>query len=231
MIAYLDTPLFGVTISIIAFIFGTYVSKKIKMPILNPLGVSAIIIIGFLLYFNIDYEVYNKGGSIISFFIGPATVILAVPLYRNIKLLKERWPSILIGITVGSLAGLLTIFIMSKLFKIDDIFMISMFPKSTTSAISMEIAEQIGGIPALAISYTAVAGIVGNFSAEYIFRIFKIKDKVSKGVAMGTASHALGTAKAMEMGETEGALSSLAISVAGVISVFLIPWFVKLVLK
>ena len=228
MALYLDTPLFGVTISIIAFIIGIYMSKKTKIAIINPLVVSYIIIISFLLYFNIDYEIYNKGGSIISFFIAPATVVLAVPLYKNIKLLKERWPSILIGITLGSLAGLFSIFLMSKIFKIDDIVMLSLFPKSTTAAISMEIADQIGGIPALAVAFTAVTGIVGNFMGDYIFKLFKIKDKVSRGVALGTASHALGTAKAMEMGETEGALSSLAITVAGIISVFLIPWFIKI---
>lgn len=228
MALYLDTPLFGVTISIIAFIIGIYISKKTKIAIINPLVISYIIIISFLLYFDIDYEIYNKGGSIISFFIAPATVVLAVPLYKNIKLLKERWPSILIGITLGSLAGLFSIFLMSKIFKIDDIVMLSLFPKSTTAAISMEIADQIGGIPALAVAFTAVTGIVGNFMGDYIFKLFKIKDKVSRGVALGTASHALGTAKAMEMGETEGALSSLAITVAGIISVFLIPWFIKI---
>ena len=116
-------------------------------------------IISFLSYFDIDYETYNKGGSIISFFIAPATVILAVPLFKNIKLLKERWLSILIGITVGSLAGLITIFLLSKFLEIDHIIMVSMFPKSTTTAISMEIANQIGGLPVLAAAFTAVAGI------------------------------------------------------------------------
>ncbi|CCQ92769.1 Antiholin-like protein LrgB [[Clostridium] ultunense Esp] len=228
MTMYLDTPLFGMTLSIVAFIIGIFINKKSKIAVFNPLLLSAIIIIGFLLYFDIDYETYNKGGSIISFFIAPATVVLAVPLYKNIKLLRERWFSILIGITVGNLAGLFTIFILSKFLEIDHTIMISMLPKSTTSAISMEIAEQIGGIPALAVAFTSVAGIGGNFIGEYILRLFKINDKVSKGVALGTASHALGTAKAIEIGDTEGALASLSIGVAGVISVFLIPWFMNL---
>ncbi|MCF6464980.1 LrgB family protein [Clostridium sp. Cult2] len=230
MTVYLDTPLFGVAISIIAFIIGIYINKKSKISIFNPLLLSAIIIIGFLSYFDIDYEVYNKGGSIISFFIAPATVILAVPLYKNIKLLQERWLSILIGITVGSLAGLITIYLLSKFLEIDNTIMVSMFPKSTTTAISMEIASQIGGLPVLAVAFTAVAGIGGNFIGEYLLRLFRINDKVAKGVALGTASHALGTAKAMEMGETEGALASLSIGLAGIISVFLIPWFMNLLL-
>lgn len=230
MAEYFDTPLFGITLSLVAFIIGMYVHGKIKMTIFNPLLISAIIIISFLSYFDIDYDTFNKGGSLISFFIAPATVALAVPLYKNIKLLKKRWLSILIGISLGSLAGLFTIFILSKLFKIDQTIMVTMFPKSTTTAISMEIAEQIGGIPTLAVAFTAVAGIGGNLIGEYVFKLFKINDKVSKGVALGTASHAVGTAKAMEMGETEGALSSLSIGVAGIVSVFLIPWFMKLLI-
>ncbi len=228
MTMYFDTPLFGMTISIVAFIIGMYINKKSKLAIFNPLLLSGIIIISFLSYFDIDYETYNKGGSIISFFIGPATVVLAVPLYKNIKLLKDRWLSILIGITVGSLAGLFTIFLLSKFLEIDHAIMVSMLPKSTTMAISMEIADQIGGVPALAAAFTAVAGIGGNFIGQYILRLFNVEDKVSKGVALGTASHALGTAKAIEMGETEGALASLSIGLAGIISVFLIPWFMNL---
>ncbi len=108
---YLDTPLFGVSISIIAFFIGIYINKKTNKGILNPLIVSSIIIIGFLLYFDIDYEIYNKGGSMISFFIAPATVVLAVPLYKNIRLLKGKWFNVLTGITLGSLAGLFSIYI------------------------------------------------------------------------------------------------------------------------
>lgn len=225
---YLDTPLFGVSISIIAFFIGIYINKKTNKGILNPLIVSSIIIIGFLLYFDIDYEIYNKGGSIISFFIAPATVVLAVPLYKNIRLLKGKWFNVLTGITLGSLAGLFSIYILSKLFKIEATVMISLFPKSTTAAISMEIAEHIGGIPALALAFTVLTGNIGYFMAEYIFKWFNIEDKMSKGLALGTTAHVLGTAKAMELGETEGALSSLAITVAGIVSVFLIPWFMKL---
>lgn len=191
--------------------------------------IAAVLIIVFLTKFNIDYETYNKGGSIISFFIAPATVVLAVPLYKNIKLLKGKWISIIIGITIGSLAGLVTIFVLCKAFGIEDIIMISMFPKSTTAAISLEIAETIGGLPNLAVAFTAVAGISGNILGEYVFKLFRIKNRISKGVALGSASHAVGTAKAMEIGEVEGGLSSLSITIAGIISVFLIPWFMNLI--
>ncbi len=228
MTSYFNSPLFGVTLTLVTFLIGKFINQKTRKAIFNPILISALIIICFLTYFNIDYETYNSGGRIISFFIAPATVVLAVPLYKNIRLLKKKWMPILIGITVGSLAGLISIFILCKLLGLDHTIMISMFPKSTTSAISMEISKQIGGIPSLSVFFTAVAGIGGNILSEYIFKVFKIDNKVSQGVALGTASHALGTAKAMEMGETEGALSSLSITVAGIISVFLIPWFINL---
>lgn len=229
MIQYFQSPLFGVTITIIAFFIGRYINQKTKKAIFNPILISTAIIIVFLMKFNIDYETYNRGGSIISFFVAPATVVLAVPLYKNINLLKGKWIPIIIGITVGSLAGLITIFVLCKAFGIEDIIMISMFPKSTTAAISIDIAKSIGGLPNLAVAFTALAGISGNILGEYIFKLFKIKSRISKGVAFGSASHALGTAKAMEIGEVEGALSSLSITLAGIISVFLIPWFMNLI--
>lgn len=229
MSQYFESPLFGVTITIIAFFFGKYINQKTKKAIFNPILISTALIILFLINLNIDYETYNKGGSIISFFIAPATVVLAVPLYKNIHLLKGKWISILVGITVGSLAGLVTVFALCKAFGIDDTIMISMFPKSTTAAISLEIAKSIGGLPHLAVIFTAVTGVGGNILGEYVFKLFRIKSRISKGVAFGTASHALGTAKAMEIGEVEGALSSLSITVAGIISVFLIPWFMRII--
>lgn len=229
MSQYFESPLFGVTITIIAFFFGKYINQKTKKAIFNPILIATALIIMLLINLNIDYETYNKGGSIISFFIAPATVVLAVPLYKNIHLLKGRWISILIGITTGSLAGLVTIFVLCRAFGIDDIIMISMFPKSTTAAISLDLAKSIGGLPNLAVIFTAIAGISGNILGEYVFKLFRIKDRISKGVSFGTASHVLGTAKAMEIGEVEGALSSLSITVAGIISVFLIPWFMSII--
>lgn len=228
MRAFFNTPLFGVTITIITFLLGKYINEKTKKAILNPILLSAIMIMVFLSHFNIEYETYNSGGRLASFFIAPATVVLAVPLYKNIRLLRKKWLPILIGITMGSLAGLFTVYVLCKLLDLDRTILISMLPKSTTAAISTSLSEQIGGIPALTMAFTAVTGIGGNVLGEYVFNIFKINDKVSKGVSLGTASHAVGTVKAMELGETEGALSSLSITVAGIINVFLIPWFMNL---
>ncbi len=228
MIEYLNTPLFGVAISIAAFALGQFINKKFKISILNPLLISIVAIIGFLIYFNIDYEIYNKGGSVVSFFLGPATVVLAVPLYKQIKLLKQHALPIIIGIFLGSIAGIASIIILSKLFNLDELLMISLIPKSTTAAIAMDISKEIGGIPALTMGFVVITGSGGYIIGPFIFKLFKIENEIAKGISFGTASHAMGTAKAMEIGEVEGAMSSLAISVAGLITVFLAPFVISL---
>lgn len=231
MVAYLDTALFGITITIITYSISLFINKKIKSAILNPIALSILAIVGFLLYNNIDYEVYNKGGSIINFFIGPATVALAVPLYKRINLLKENLIAILVGIFVGSLAGVISVIVLSKIFELDNIITLSMIPKSTTSAIAIDIATEIGGNPALAIAFVIATGILGNIIGPGILKAFGINNKVAKGISMGTASHVVGTAKAMELGEVEGAMSSLAIGIAGLITVLLIPFILRIMIS
>lgn len=223
---YLDTPLFGFAISFIAFELGLYINRKTKISIFNPLIISISLIIAFLLYFDIEYDVYNKGGSIISFFFGPATVVLAVPLYKQIEKLRTNGITILIGIIAGTLVGIFSVLYLGKLFGLDDSIIFSLVPKSSTTAISTEISKQIGGIPALTVAATVLTGIIGNVIGVPIYKLFRIKDEVASGVGFGTASHAIGTAKAIELGEVQGGMSSLAISVAGLVTVFLVPWLV-----
>lgn len=227
---YFDTAIFGVLISIIAFEIGLWLNKKTKSALVNPLIIAIILVIVFLLAFNIDYEIYNKGGSIISFFLGPATVVLAVPLYKQIERLKENAVPIIAGILVGSIVAILSVIYLGKLFKLDEVIILSLIPKSTTAAISMEISKEIGGIPALTMAATVIAGISGNIISTSICKLFKIEDKTSIGLGLGTASHAVGTAKAMELGEIEGAMSSLSIGIAGLITVIIVPWFIKILL-
>lgn len=228
MSQYLDTALFGVSITIIIYSISAFVNKKVKKAILNPIALSILGIVGFLLYNNIDYEVYNKGGSIISFFIGPATVALAVPLYKKIKLLSQNLMPILVGILVGASSGVISVIILSKIFELDDIIILSLIPKSTTSAIAMDISTEIGGSPSLAIAFVIITGITGNIIGPGILRAFGINNKVAQGISLGTSSHVVGTAKAMEMGEVEGAMSSLAIGIAGLMTVFLAPIILRL---
>lgn len=230
MMEYIDTPLFGVTLTIIVFCIASFIYKKIKNPLANPIAVSIIFIIWFLRYFNISIESYEKGGRFISFFLGPATVVLAIPIYKKLDLLKKNLVTTLIGISLGSLAGILSVAIMSKLFSINDTMMLSLIPKSTTSAIAMDLSEQIKGNPSITIAFVIATGIMGNILGPSILNVFNIKNKRAKGVALGTASHVVGTAKAMELGQVEGAMSSLAIGIAGIITVFLAPLIINLIM-
>lgn len=224
----LDTPLFGVIISIIAFEIGLYVNRKTKLSLLNPLLVSILLIVVFLLKFDISLETYNKGGDLISFFLGPATVILAVPLYKQFQLLKENAVPILIGITAGCATAIISVLVLVDLFNLNGPIGISILPKSITTPIGIEVSKQIGGIPAVTVTAIIITGIVGTVIAPIVLKIFKIEDKVAAGIAIGTSSHALGTTKAVELGETQGAMSSLAIGVAGLITVLLAPLLTKL---
>ncbi len=229
MIAYLNTPIFGVALTILVFSIFAAINKKTKLTILNPIILSIIGIIYFLNYFKIDYEVYSQGGSIISLFLGPATVALAIPLYKKVKLLLENFLPIIIGIFIGSLTGIVSVILLSKAFKIDKVIILSMIPKSTTSAIAMDLSQSLGGSPALGIAIVIATGILGNIIEPSIFKIFKIKNRVAKGVALGTSAHVVGTAKAVELGDVEGGMSSLAIGVAGIITVFLAPFILTLI--
>jgi predicted murein hydrolase (TIGR00659 family) len=228
MISLLDTPLFGVLISIIAFEIGLYINRKTKIALFNPLLIAIILVMSFLLIFNIDIETYSKGGTLIYFLLGPSTVILAVPLYKQFELLKKNALPILAGITVGSVAGIITIFYMSKLFSLSGTIGTSLIPKSITTPIGIEVSKQIGGIPSVTVAAIILTGILGAIIGPYVCKTFRIKDKVAVGVSLGTASHAIGTTKALELGETEGAMSSLSIGIAGLITVFLAPILIKI---
>ncbi len=223
MMEYVNTPVFGVTLTIVAFMLASWISRKLRLQVLNPLLVSMILVIGFLTLTGIDIEAYNKGGSIISFFLAPATVALAVPLFRQWELLKKNLIPIIVGISVGTIVGIASIFIMGKLFGLDSLIISSLLPKSTTTPIAMEISNMLGGNPSLTVIFVFATGIGGYIVGEKLLGIFKIKNSIAKGIAMGTASHAVGTAKAIDMGEVEGAMSSLAIGVTGVITVILVP--------
>ncbi|WP_292389495.1 LrgB family protein [Methanosarcina sp. UBA5] len=220
---FVNMPIFGILLSLIAFQIGTLLYKKTQLSILNPLLVASVLVMVFLLYFGINYETYNLGGDYISFFLGPATVVLAVPLYKKIRLLKSNALPILVGIIAGCVAGISSILALSSLLGLDGAISKSLAPKSVTTPIGIEISKQIGGLPAITVAAIVFTGIIGAILGPFICRCFRIKDKVAVGVAIGTASHALGTTRAIELGETEGAMSGLAIGIAGLITVFLVP--------
>ena len=214
-----NSAFFGAMISLIAYEIGLILKKKFKMAIFNPLLISIICVIGVLVIFHIDYNDYNEGGKYISYLLTPATVCLAVPLYEQIHLLKKNLKAVAAGIISGTLAGLCSILLMSKLFGFNHQEYVTMLPKSITTAIGMGVSEELGGIVTITVAAIVITGIIGNMFAEGICKLCKIEHPIAKGLAIGTASHAMGTAKAMEIGEIEGAMSSLSIAVAGLMTV------------
>lgn len=218
-----DNIFFGIVISLLAFEGGLYISRKTKLPFFNPLLIAILSIIAFLLAFNIDFEKYNNGAQFINMFLGPATVILAVPLYKQINLLKQNFFPIIIGILIGSLVGIISVILLCFIFGLENVLTISLLPKSVTTPIGIEITNQLGGLVPVTVLSIVISGIIGAVIGPYICKLFKIKNEIAVGIAIGTASHALGTTKALELGETQGAMSSLSIGIAGLITVFLAP--------
>lgn len=226
--ALFSTPLFGILSSLLAFQIGVLLYKKTRCSAFNPVLVGMILLILFLHSTGTDFESYNLGGAYISFFLGPATVVLAVPLYKKIALLKSSAFPILAGIFAGTFAGISSILLMAKICGLEEFLSLSLVPKSVTTPIGMEVSKQIGGLPAVTVAAIIITGIIGAVLGPAVCRCFKIKDRVALGVAIGTSSHALGTTKAIELGETEGAMSGLAIGLAGLITVGLAPLLVSL---
>jgi predicted murein hydrolase (TIGR00659 family) len=226
----LRSPLFGVMISLIAFEIGLFINKKTRKSFLNPLLIAIAIVILVLKIFDISLQDYNNGGQIISFLLGPATVALAVPLYKNFTVLKKNALPILVGIFTGSVVSITSIILLSKAFGLEAVLSFSLVPKSVTTPIGIEVSKQLGGIPEITVAAIIVTGITGAIMAQIVFSALKIKDKVAIGIAIGTSAHAVGTAKAIEMGEIEGGMSGLAIGVAGLITVIIAPIIVKVFL-
>ncbi len=214
-----ESTFFGVLISIIGYEIGLYIKRRLKLTIFNPLLISIIFVIGVLLIFHVNYDSYNNGAKYLSYLLTPATICLAIPLYEQMDLLKNNLKAILTGILSGVFTSLGSILIFSILFHFSHAEYVTLLPKSITTAIGMGVSEELGGIVTITVTVIIVTGVIGNIIAEKVCKIFRITDPVAKGVAIGSAAHAIGTAKAMEMGDIEGAMSSLAIAVAGLITV------------
>ncbi len=220
---------FGVVISFIGYEIGLFMKKKWKMALLNPLLIAAVFVIGVLFLFDVDYEAYDNGAKYISYFLTPATVSLAVPLYRQLFLLKKYPVAILGGIAAGVLTTMVCIYLLALGLKLNHEQYVTLLPKSITTAIGMGVSEKTGGIVTITVVAICITGIVGNMLAQTVLKLFRINDPIAKGIAIGTSAHALGTAKAMEMGEVEGAMSSLAIVVSGIMTVVSISLFSKFI--
>lgn len=214
-----DSIFFGAVLSLAAYEAGLLLKRKFKWAVFNPLLVATVAVMAVLAALNVEYKHYNESAKYISYLLTPATVCLAVPLYQQMELLKKNLKAVAGGITAGVLSSLLSIFLLARLFSLNHEQYVTLLPKSITTAIGMGVSEELGGTITITVAAIIVTGIFGNVTAELICKIFRIHNPVAKGLAIGTASHAIGTAKAMEMGEIEGAMSSLAIAVAGLLTV------------
>lgn len=223
-----DSLFFGAVISLIAYEIGLLLRRKFALAILNPLLISIVIVIVLLKVFHVDYSAYNESAKYLSYLLTPATVCLAVPLYEQLTLLKKNLLAVACGIVSGTISSLAGIFVLSRLFSLDHRLYVTLLPKSITTAIGIGISEELNGIVTITVAVIIITGILGNVIADGIFRLFRIKNPLAKGLALGTASHAIGTARAMEMGPVEGAMSSLAVAVSGLLTVVIISFFAPL---
>jgi len=214
-----NSAFFGVVISILGYEIGLFLKKKFNNGIFNPLLISILFVMASLVIFKVDFESYNNGAKYLSYLLTPATVCLAIPLYEQLDLLKNNFKAIILGIFSGVAASLISVFLFALLFQFTHEQYVTLLPKSITTAIGMGISEEINGIVTITVAVIIVTGIIGNILAEVICKVFHIHEPIAKGIAIGTSSHAIGTAKAMEIGEIEGAMSGLAIAVAGLFTV------------
>ncbi|MGN0666426.1 MAG: LrgB family protein [Huintestinicola sp.] len=214
-----DSAFFGLLVSILTYEVGLFIKKKLRLGIFNPLLIAIILTIVILILFGIDYESYSSGAKYLSYLLTPATVCLAIPLYEQISLLKDNWKAVFAGIISGVISSLGCVLVMAILFGLNHAEYVTLLPKSITTAIGMGVAEELGGDPSIAAAVIIITGVLGNMMGEAVLKLAGITEPIARGVALGTSSHAIGTAKAMELGETEGAMSSLSIAAAGLFTV------------
>lgn len=217
----LASPYFGIFLSIAAYALGCGLNRKFRTPLCNPLLIAIVLVVGVLLVFRIPYEDYNAGGEIISLFLAPATACLAVGIYSKLAVLKKYWLPILVGAVAGSASSMLSVYALCRLLGLDEQLTVSLIPKSVTTPIAVGIVESAGGLTPITVVAVIVTGILGAILAPAMIRLFRISDSVAAGLAIGACSHAVGTSKAVELGEVEGAMSGLAIGVCGVVIVVL----------
>lgn len=214
-----NSAYFGVTVSLIGYGAGIMLKKKFKYAFLNPLLISIIFVIGVVMLCGVDYESYENSAQYLGYLLTPATVCLAVPLYQQMTLLKKNLAAVACGILAGVLASLGSVLLLAFLFGLEHDVYVTLLPKSITTAIGMGVSEELGGLVTITVAVIIVTGVIGNVIGEAVCKLFRIYEPIAKGLALVTSSHAIGTAKALEMGEVEGAMSSLAIAVAGLLTV------------
>lgn len=220
-----NSALFALVLTFGTFQLGLWLQKKWPSPLCNPLLISVVLTGGFLLLTGIPNESYQSAMAGISWLLTPATVCLALPMYNQVKTLKKNLPAILVGVSAGTVVSLLGIFGLCKVFSLDHTLTVSLLPKSITTAMGIVLSGQAGGIQALTAAAIIVTGILGSLVGTMLCKLFNIKDPIAQGVAFGSASHVIGTSRAGQVGQLQGAVSSLSLAVAGILTAILFPLF------
>lgn len=220
----INSPFLWISLTLGIFLFAAGLHKKWPIPLFNPLLFTIFAMILLLLTAKIPYETYQSGGKLIGIFVTPATVSLAIKLEKNFIYLKKYYRAILTGIVGGVLLHTLLIFLFAFLFNYDTEMVGTLFPKSITTAIAVGVSESLGGVVSLTVAVVVFTGIVGAVIGPSILKFAKIDNPVAQGVAFGSSAHAMGTSKAIEMGEVQGAMSGLSIVITGIVVVILAPF-------
>ena len=218
---FFSSPLFGIVLCIFSFGLGTWINKKVKSPLANPLVIAIALVIIILEVFHIPLESFQEGGEVVSMFLAPATVALALSVYRQFEILKKNFLPVVLGCLAGCLTSMTSIILLGKAFGLDEKLIVTMVPKSVTTPFAMEISEQLGGLVPITVASVIFTGIFGALLSPFLIKLFHIEDPVAQGVAMGTSCHAIGTSKALEFGEVQGAMSGISLSISGIITVLL----------
>ena len=219
---------FGIFITLFFYGIGLALKQKVKHPLVNPMPIAIAFTILFLYLFGIDYQAYNNSAKYISCLMTPATVCLAVPLYRQLDSLKKNFKAVMFGIASSVIVTMVSVLGFSRFFGLNHASYVTMLPKSITTPIGIGVAEELGGYVAITVASIVISGVLGNIFAEPVCKIFGIREPIAKGIAIGCSSHAMGTVKALEMGEVEGAMSSLSIAIAGILTVAVASVFATL---
>lgn len=218
-----NLSMFSLMLTLLTFEAGRWLQKKLRSPLCNPILISVVLVIGILLLFRIPVEDYQAGAKLFSWLLTPATICLAVPLYDQLQILKKNLPAICAGVVAGTLVSLGSIGILCVAFRLDSSLTASLLPKSITTAMGIAVSAQMGGISAISTVVIIVTGILGSVFGSMLCRLFHITDPIAQGVAFGTASHVIGTSRASQISELSGAVSSLSLVIAGVLTAVLCP--------
>jgi putative effector of murein hydrolase len=213
--------LVGIIITIIAYMLSRKIAIITRISLLNPIFVSAVILIASIHFTPLSYKVYDTGGSVITKVLGPLVVILAVPLHKNREVLKRYYKPVTVGVVAGIVSSLVSVVILARVFAMDNAIMMSLIPKSITNPMAMELTDMVGGIKELTVIFVVVTGIIGATVCQMVFKIFSIENDTAKGIALGAASHGIGTAKAVDISDEAGAASSLSMGITGVVTILL----------